>query len=730
MISNLKILSKINEIIDGLNTHTANKNNPHNVTAEQLGLATAYVYKGSVTNFSDLPTNAQNGWVYSVENEHTDSAGILHPAGANFAWNGSKWDDLGGSLSGYAKSVNSQSPDNKGNVNLTLVESLEKNTEDKLVVHNSDGSIQELEVGKKYTINNNPPDSNDNYDVGEFEGYWKSNESVSVGDVRFLKGRNNTKYLLECVQEGTTGTEQPNVSDNTDNIIANYTSNDRIGHMRLIFNLAEKDEDELIALGVAYNRITYSELWNYVQSRPNLVISEEEWQAKFTETNGKFVPYYSSGNGTTTFRTPLLSAYIKGADSVDNVGTYLSAGLPNIEGNVRTGTRKVDEIAEYATDAFKITSYGVASNVYSDGSNAYRYQDVSFDASLSNSIYGSSETVQPESMTGIWVIKALGIITNNEGTDIASIANRVEKLEAGAISVGFEYFSTNPNIPDGSIPLFGGEYSRTTYKDLWEWVQTQAGYLLTEEEWQAKSAENDGNVPFYSKGNGSTTFRVPSLKCWIKGANGIEEVGSYLQAGLPNITGEFGGATKEGTMGASGAFSVPYQSSSGRAAGSGGGIISWDFDASRSNSIYGNSETVQPKSIVGMWLVKAYGTVTNVGSTDVADIASGLTELETRTSAHIRVVESYRNGTEWYRVWSDGWVEQGGIKGKYSENAVLVTLLKPYSDNLYTVQTTAHHNGSANQDAINDKTTTTFYLVSVNWSPSYLVNWYACGMGA
>lgn len=148
VISDLKVLSKMNEIIDGLNTHTTNTNNPHNVTAEQLGLATAYVYKGSVTNFSDLPTNAQNGWVYSVENEHTDSAGILHPAGANFAWNGSQWDDLGGSLSGYAKSVNSQTPDSKGNVFLNLVESLEKNTEDKLLVHNADGTTQEIELVK------------------------------------------------------------------------------------------------------------------------------------------------------------------------------------------------------------------------------------------------------------------------------------------------------------------------------------------------------------------------------------------------------------------------------------------------------------------------------------------------------------------------------------------------------------------------------------------------------
>ena len=39
----------------------------------------------------------------------------------------------------------------------------------------------------------------------------------------------------------------------------------------------------------------------------------------------------------------------------------------------------------------------------------------------------------------------------------------------------------------------------------------------------------------------------------------------------------------------------------------------FSFDASRSSSVYGNSTTVQPESIVGMWLVKAYGTVVDTG---------------------------------------------------------------------------------------------------------------------
>ena len=429
VISNLKILSKMNEIIDGLNTHTTNTNNPHNVTAEQLGLATAYVYKGSVTNFSDLPTNAQNGWVYSVENEHTDGAGILHPAGANFAWNGSQWDDLGGSLSGYAKSVNSQTPDNKGNVFLNLVESLEKNTEDKLVVHNSDGSIQELEVGKKYTINNKLPDANDNYDIEEFEGYWKSNESVSVGDVRFLKGRNNTKYLLECVQSGITGTEQPTISE--DAILVDYSDNTRIGNMRLIFNIAEKDDNEVLATGILYTRAVYSELWNYVSSKTGLIISEDEWQLKYQQTGGKFVPYYSSGDGTSTFRTPLLNAYPKGTDSVDNVGNYLSAGLPNITGNIAPNAETNGRWLSVDAGQGALTSYssdGTFATVAASGTKA-QYGGIYLNASQSNPIYGNSNTVQPESMIGIWVIKAFGVVTNNGNTDLTDILDGVTNTE-------------------------------------------------------------------------------------------------------------------------------------------------------------------------------------------------------------------------------------------------------------------------------------------------------------
>lgn len=58
-----------------------------------------YKYKGTKTNYSNLPTSGNvTGDVWNVTNANGNI-----PAGTNYAWNGSAWDALGGSvdLSGY-----------------------------------------------------------------------------------------------------------------------------------------------------------------------------------------------------------------------------------------------------------------------------------------------------------------------------------------------------------------------------------------------------------------------------------------------------------------------------------------------------------------------------------------------------------------------------------------------------------------------------------------------------
>jgi len=226
------------------------------------------------------------------------------------------------------------------------------------------------------------------------------------------------------------------------------------------------------------------------------------------------------------------------------------------------------------------------------------------------------------------VVNGVTPTAGDDSTKLATTEFVQEEIRTHAnMPIGHEYFTMNPNIPQGSLPLFGGEYSRETYADLWAWVQQQTGYFITDSAWQAMANSQNGNVPFYSDGDGSTTFRVPSLKCWIKGANGtVSEVGSYLEAGLPNITGSFRTRVtnyNDGNILWSNSGGAIYDGSRSTETGDTLNQINGvknlrdiNFDASRSSSIYGNSTTVQPPSIVGMWLVKAYGVVEETGSID------------------------------------------------------------------------------------------------------------------
>ena len=93
----------ITAVTNALDAHKADYDNPHKVTAAQLGLATVYKYKGSVETYANLPTSGQQvGDVYNVKQADPDHN---IEAGDNVAWDGEKWDILAGDtdLSGYAQ---------------------------------------------------------------------------------------------------------------------------------------------------------------------------------------------------------------------------------------------------------------------------------------------------------------------------------------------------------------------------------------------------------------------------------------------------------------------------------------------------------------------------------------------------------------------------------------------------------------------------------------------------
>ena len=82
------------------------------------------------------------------------------------------------------------------------------------------------------------------------------------------------------------------------------------------------------------------------------------------------------------------------------------------------------------------------------------------------------------------------------------------------------------------------------------------------------------------------------------------------------------------------------------------------------------------------------------------------------------IVEVYQNGTSWYRVWSDGWCEQGGYSRATTTGTTLatVTLLKPYRDVSYTIVATK---GMADGASVALNCPVNQYVNSFTWSVAY-----------
>lgn len=94
------------------------------------------------------------------------------------------------------------------------------------------------------------------------------------------------------------------------------------------------------------------------------------------------------------------------------------------------------------------------------------------------------------------------------------------------------------------------------------------------------------------------------------------------------------------------------------------------------------------------------------------------------------VIDTYANGTSWYRVWSDHWCEQGGVQYRTSTTNT-VSFLKPFQNTNYTITNAIlkDNNGAvvdlAYSMCIGAKTTTGFDFYSQ--TTSYNLSWYACG---
>ena len=147
-----------------------------------------------------------------------------------------------------------------------------------------------------------------------------------------------------------------------------------------------------------------------------------------------------------------------------------------------------------------------------------------------------------------------------------------------------------------------------------------------------------GFCQFYSSGDDSTTYRMPLIKgVHPKFVAALAEVGQYVEAGAPNITGEhYEKPTKDFEVVTSGAFykkaTDSYSYTAHVSETKQYPIVA--FDASRSSSVYRNDiDTIQPEALtmaVGEWVV---GVSMPIGTSDAESLLASVTMLESTVGA-------------------------------------------------------------------------------------------------
>ena len=203
--------------------------------------------------------------------------------------------------------------------------------------------------------------------------------------------------------------------------------------------------DSIICNGATYSRALYKDFFDYITTQ-GWVKTEAEWQEIATRDNG-FCPFYSSGDGSTNFRTPKFAPYQQIAMEVAKATTYHQAGLPNSEGWFKLGSPAY--YGDHTTSGMCTRSEEESVDKWGGlGDGAWRHGRT-YKVSLKdgNPIYGRSDTVQPESHEWVMCVVAYGVATNVGSVDMADVLTTVAQVQA---NLGTAVKSVNGQKPNNA----------------------------------------------------------------------------------------------------------------------------------------------------------------------------------------------------------------------------------------------------------------------------------------
>lgn len=381
------------------------------------------------------------------------------------------------------------------------------------------------------------------------------------------------------------------------------------------------DSGDLPLLGDTFDKETYAPLWNYVQTHPDMLVTETEWQ-QMAESQTSVLKYANTSDSL--FRVPKLLDYARGAVQ-ESVGTYQADGLPELSLDIlyrQDATSSGVYVEEYGTNSYTGAAYTNTSGTdeYMQSSNSLGV-NAPLAAVVESSIYGSTTEVRPKTMLGLYVVKAYSATT--EISDI-NIQTLLEKAGEG-FAIGDIKFSFAKVVPNGWLRCDGNLYQRSEYPDLYQWA-VDNNYIVSEETWQSTKTANDGgSVGYFSSGDGSTTFRVFNIVDFVRADSSASNTGTYQTDTMRNIEGSLSKTdmatsnfflnARIAEVVASGVLSCDTEATAHYGTPATATAValpaSIDFDASKSIGTSHVSTEIQPKHLKLACLIKAKDVVVN-----------------------------------------------------------------------------------------------------------------------
>lgn len=180
-----------------------------------------------------------------------------------------------------------------------------------------------------------------------------------------------------------------------------------------------------------------------------------------------------------------------------------------------------------------------------------------------------------------------------------------------------QWWPNRASIPAGYAPADGQLLSRATFPDAWAGIQAGNVPTVADGTWLSTPIQRGK----YTAGDGATSFRLPDYNGKSAGA-----LGAVFMRGDGALSAGAAGSIQLDELKSHTHSTVWANVNISSAAGSNG---FYAYPTGGTTGATGGSET-RPLNVTGCWIIKIFGSVTNPGSVDAAQLATDYAALAAR----------------------------------------------------------------------------------------------------